>query len=299
MNTPRIQLAAGGPELSRIVAGVWRMADWNWSPVQRLDWIKACVERGVTTFDHADIYGGYTIEALFGEALALEPGLRQKIELVSKTGIALTTSNRPEHLVKHYRCSRPHILASVDHSLQTLNSDYLDLLLIHRPSPLMDPDEIAEAFLSLQASGKVRAFGVSNFTPTQFALLHHRFPLVTNQIELSPLHREPLHDGTLDQQLDLGLPPMIWSALGGGRLFGDDAAAQRVRHELERIAQIRACSIETAAYAWILRHPSRPLPITGTHRISAIEAAIAATHWTMDEQEWFAIWQAAAGHEVP
>ncbi|GAA5173247.1 aldo/keto reductase family oxidoreductase [Niveibacterium umoris] len=299
MISPRIHLDPNGPELSRIVAGAWRMADWQWSPQQRLDWIRGCLDLGVTTFDHADIYGGYTVEALFGEALALQPGLRNRIELVTKTGIALTTPNRPEHRVKHYRTSRAHIFASVDASLKQLHSDWIDLLLIHRPSPLMDPDEIAEAFERLRQSGKVRAFGVSNFTPAQFAMLNARTPLVTNQIELSPLHRAPLHDGTLDQAIALGTPPMIWSALGGGRLFGDAPDAQRVRAALGSYAQQHGVAIETAAYAWILRHPSRPLPLTGSQRIDAIRAAVAATTLNMDEQDWFAIWEAAAGHEVP
>lgn len=299
MISPRIQLAEHGPALSRIVAGAWRMADWQWSAQQRLDWIRGCIDLGVTTFDHADIYGGYTVEALFGEALALEPGLRNRIELVTKTGIALTTPNRPEHRIKHYRTGREHLFASVDASLQQLRCDWIDLLLIHRPSPLMDPDEIADAFDRLLQSGKVRAFGVSNFTPTQFAMLNARVPLVTNQIELSPLHREPLHDGTLDQAIALGRPPMIWSALGGGRLFGDSPEAHRVRGALDAYAREHGVSLETAAYAWILRHPARPLPLTGSQRLPAIAAAVAATALTMDEQSWFAIWQAGAGHEVP
>lgn len=299
MISPRIQLTASGPELSRVVAGAWRMADWQWSPQQRLAWIQGCIDLGVTTFDHADIYGGYTVENLFGEALALAPSLRNRIELVTKTGIALTTPNRPEHRVKHYRTGRAHLFASVDNSLTQLRCDWIDLLLIHRPSPLMDPDEIAEAFERLRQSGKVRAFGVSNFTPAQFAMLNARTPLVTNQVELSPLHRDPLHDGTLDQAITLATPPMIWSALGGGRLFGDSEPARRVRDALDAYARAHGLALETAAYAWILRHPSRPLPLTGSQRLPAIAAAVAATALTMDEQSWFAIWQAGAGHEVP
>ncbi|MCX9158416.1 aldo/keto reductase [Niveibacterium sp. 24ML] len=299
MTCPRIQLTDCGPQLSRVVAGAWRMDSWNWSPQQRLDWIRGCIELGVTSFDHADIYGGYTVEGLFGEALALEPALRQRIELVTKTGIALTTPARPAHWIKHYNTRAAHIEASVENSLRALRTDWIDLLLIHRPSPLMDPDEIAGAFERLRSAGKVRHFGVSNFTPSQFAMLNARTPLVTNQIELSPLHREPLHDGRLDQATTLRTPPMIWSALGGGRLFGDAPEAQRTRAALEAVANTRGVSLETVVYAWIMRHPSGPLPLTGSQRLPAIAAAVAATRLELDEQEWFSIWQAAAGHEAP
>lgn len=292
-------LAPHAPALSRIVAGAWRMAEWQWSPQARLDWIKACLDMGVTTFDHADIYGDYQVEALFGEALALAPGLRGQLELVTKTDIALTSASRPAHRLKHYNTSAAHIQAATEQSLTHLRTDYIDVLLLHRPSPLMVADEVAEAFTRLQDAGKVRAFGVSNFTPAQFALLHSRFPLVTNQIELSPLHLAPLHDGTLDQAQQLRIKPMIWSPLAGGRLFGDSEPARRVREVLARIAGEHGIALETAAYAWILRHPALPLPLTGSRKLDAIRAAVAACDWQMDEQDWFAVWQASTGHEVP
>lgn len=296
LHTP---IAVNGPVLSRIVAGAWRMAEWQWSPQQRLDWIKACVDMGVSSFDHADIYGDYQVEALFGEALALAPGLREQIELITKTDIALTSASRPAHRLKHYNTSAAHILAAVDRSLANLRTDYIDVLLLHRPSPLMDADEVAAAFTQLRDAGKVRAFGVSNFTPAQYALLDSRISLVTNQIELSPMHLAPLHDGTLDQAQQLRIKPMIWSPLAGGRLFGDGEQAWRIREVLTRIAGEHGLAVETVAYAWIMRHPSLPLPLTGSRKVEAIHNAIAACDWQMDEQDWFAIWQAASGHEVP
>ncbi|MBL0086120.1 MAG: aldo/keto reductase [Ideonella sp.] len=287
-------------ELSPIVAGAWRMAEWGWTPTERLRWIEQNIELGITSFDHADIYGGYSVEGLFGEALALAPKLRHKIQLVSKCGIRLVSPARLGNLVKHYDTSAAHVRASVEHSLRALRTDHLDVLLIHRPDALMDVDALSTTFDLLRAEGKVLHFGVSNFTPAQLAPLHRRCPLVTNQIELSPLHRQPLHDGTLDQCQDLGLRPMIWSPLAGGRIFGDDAAdAQRVRQVLTELQRETGAGWVTLLIAWLLRHPSRPLPVIGTRRVEMAREAMAALQLNLDAQQWYRLWQAGAGHEVP
>ena len=215
------------------------MHSWGWSAPQRLEWLSACTDCGVSSFDHADIYGGYSVEALFGEALALNPGLRKHLQLVSKCGIQLISAARPEHRVKAYDTSALHIERSVEQSLRALRTDYLDTLLLHRYDPLLDADAVAEVFQRLQRAGKVLAFGVSNFTPLQFSLLHSRVPLVTNQVECSPLHLAPLHDGTFDQAQQLRIAPMIWSPLAGGKIFNsDDAAALRVQATLTAIALV-------------------------------------------------------------
>lgn len=288
------------PALSPVVAGCWRLAEWGWSAPERLRWIEQCLERGVTTFDHADIYGGYRVEALFGEALALAPHLRARLQLVSKCGIRLVDAARPAHRVKSYDTSAAHLMASVDNSLRALRTDHLDLLLIHRPDPLMRPGEIADAVARLKAAGKILDFGVSNFTMSQFAMLNQWVPLATNQIELSPLHRAPLHDGTLDQMLALDLRPMIWSPLAGGRLFsGQEPDALRVRAVLEAVAQRHGVAPATVAYAWLLRHPSRPRPIVGSRRLEALDQALAAQALTLDAETWHEIWSAGAGVEVP
>lgn len=293
------ELAPGGPRLSPIVAGAWRMADWQWSAQQRLRWIEQCAELGVTSFDHADIYGGYAVEGLFGEALALAPALRERLQLVGKCGIKLVAPARPAHRLKHYDSSAAHIAASVEASLRALRTDRLDLLLIHRPDPLLDADEVARAFESLRAAGKVRHFGVSNFTPAQFELLASRFPLATNQIELHPLQRAPLTDGTLDQLQRLRIRPMIWSPLAGGALLaGGGETERRVQAALGRIGERLGASAASVAFAWLLRHPSRPLPVAGSRRIEALREAIAALRITLDAQDWTEVWQAAAGHEV-
>ncbi|MCD0417695.1 aldo/keto reductase [Rubrivivax sp. JA1024] len=288
-----------GGLLSPIVAGCWRLHEWGLDVAARVRWIERTLELGITTFDHADIYGGYRVEALFGEALAAAPGLRQRLRLVSKCGIKLVGEARPAHAIKSYDSSRGHIVASVEASLRALRTDRLDLLLLHRPDLLADPDEIAATFDALRRAGKVLHFGVSNHTPSQFALLHRRFPLVTNQIELSPLQMQALADGTLEQALDLGLPPMIWSPLGGGRLFrGDDEQARRVRAVLEALGAEHGVSAATVAYAWILRHPSRPVPITGSSRIEALAEAVAALALRLPAEAWYRVWQASMGHEV-
>lgn len=288
-----------GGLLSPIVAGCWRLHEWGLDVAARVRWIERTLELGITTFDHADIYGGYRVEALFGEALAAAPGLRQRLRLVSKCGIKLVGEARPAHAIKSYDSSRGHIVASVEASLRALRTDRLDLLLLHRPDLLADPDEVAATFDALRRAGKVLHFGVSNHTPSQFALLHRRFPLVTNQVELSPLQMQALADGTLEQALDLGLPPMIWSPLGGGRLFrGDDEQARRVRAVLEALGAEHGASAATVAYAWILRHPSRPVPITGSSRIEALAEATAALALRLPAEAWYRVWQASMGHEV-
>jgi predicted oxidoreductase len=294
---------------------VWRLAQWQWSAQQRLAWVEANLDLGISSFDHADIYGGYQVEQLFGEALALAPALRQRMQLVSKCGIKLVSPARPGHLIKHYDTGAAHVRAAVENSLRALRTDRLDLLLIHRPDALLDADELARTFEALRREGKVLRFGVSNFSPAQFDLLQRRCEpateqhggpateqrcaLVTNQVELSPLHLQPLHDGTLDQCQALGLRPMIWSPLAGGRIFeGQDEASQRVRAALAHVAQELGVSALTAAYAWVLRHPSRPLPITGSRRLDVARDAVAALAVRMDAQQWYRIWQAGAGHEV-
>ncbi len=286
--------------LSPVVAGVWRMRDWNWTPQERLRWIEACLAMGVTTFDHADIYGGYTVESLFGEALALAPSLRAQMQLVGKCGICLTTDKRPSYHIKHYDTSFAHIVGSVERSLLNLQVEQLDLLLIHRPDALLDADVVAEAFTHLQLLGKVKHFGVSNFTTTQFDMLASRFPLVTNQIELHPLHLAPLTDGTLDQCQQHRIRPMIWSPLAGGRLMtSDEPTALRVRDALATVGARHGVSVATMAFAWLLRHPSRPIPIAGSRRMEAMQEAVAALSVTLDVQDWTEIWSAATGHEVP
>ncbi len=299
MMVQRIALAPQGPEFSRFVMGYWRLMEWNFTPRQLVSFIEAHLDLGVTTVDHADIYGGYQCEAAFGEALKLAPHLRARMEMVTKCGIATTA--KPEHALGHYITERDHIIHSAEQSLVNLATDYLDLLLIHRPDPLMDADEVAEAFLQLHQSGKVRHFGVSNFTPAQFSLLQSRLPftLVTNQVEISPVHQPLLLDGTLDQLQQLRIRPMAWSCLGGGRIFSD-AECQPLRDELHQVAtELNAVNIEQVIYAWVLRLPSAPLPIIGSGKIERVRSSLGALNLQMTRQQWFRIRKAALGYDVP
>ncbi|MCD7036206.1 aldo/keto reductase family oxidoreductase [Metabacillus sp. GX 13764] len=291
----KIQLAED-LSFSRIIHGLWRLADWNQSSGETFKLIKDCMDLGLTTFDHADIYGGYTCEALFGKALALEPSLREQMELVTKCGINLKSD------VKHYNTSRDYIVKQAEQSLQNLQTDYIDLLLIHRPDPFMDPEAVAEAFTALKKSGKVRHFGVSNFKSSQFRMLQSylEMPLVTNQIELSAYQLENVEDGTLDLCQEMRIPPMAWSPLAGGSIFqaeGDKAV--RLREVLEETAQqIGAGGIDEVLYAWLLVHPARIMPITGSGKIERVKAAVNALDLTLSREQWFKILEASRGHEV-
>jgi predicted oxidoreductase len=288
-----------GLELSPIIAGLWRITDWNLSVAERVRWIEQALELGITSFDHADIYGSYRAEALFGEALKASPDLRGRMQLVTKCGIRLRSAERAYRL-NYYDTSATYVRAQVEQSLRHLHTDRLDLVLIHRPDYLMDAAELADTFKALTREGKVAHWGVSNHSTHQFALLHQHHPLTTNQIELSPLELNALDDGTLDQQQQLGLRPMIWSPLAGGRLFHESGdQADRVRSEMSAIAERYDISLTTLAFAWILRHPSRPHPITGTGRIDGLREAIAAQNVTLDAQDWYAMWVASKGHGVP
>ncbi len=299
----QVRTHAEGPLLSRLVQGLMRLSEWGWTRQQRLAFIETLLDLGVTTFDHADIYGGYTCEGLFGEALALNPALRDRLQLVTKCGIQLVTPNRPDNRVKHYDTSGPHITASVDRSLRELRSDYIDLLLIHRPDPLMQADQTASALADLVRSGKVLHLGVSNFLPRQYDLLQSRLevPLVTNQVEYSPLNMENQRNGILEHCQQHGIRPMIWSPFAGGRLFrGEDPAAQRVRSRMAEIGeQLGGAGIDQVALAWLLAHPAGLLPVLGSGEAGRVRRAAQALELRLDRQQWFSIWEAAAGEPVP
>ncbi|KVW22152.1 oxidoreductase [Burkholderia ubonensis] len=307
MNEPctTIPMGADAMPFSRIVFGMWRIADWRLSRGERRALIEAALELGVTSFDHADIYGDYTAEGLFGDVLADAPQLRERMQIVTKCGIRLVSPQRPAHRIKHYDTRAAHVVASVEQSLRALRTDRLDLLLLHRPDPLMDADEVAATFAALWRDGKVREFGISNFMPAQAALLQdrmdeHGLSLATNQVECSLLHLAPLDDGTFDQAQRWRCPPMLWSSLAGGRLLTDASpAATRVRACAERIGGALGVPATTVLYAWLLALPCRPLPIVGSGRIAALREAVAATRVTLEREHWFELLHAARGTEVP
>jgi predicted oxidoreductase len=303
MSAHLVALCPEGPCLSSIVQGMWRLMEWNYTRVQLAELIAACLEVGVTTFDHADIYGAYQCEARFGEVWKDVVSRREDIQLVSKCDIRLVCDRRPEHYVQHYDTSRTHIIQSVETSLRQLDTEYLDLLLLHRPDPLLAPAEVAQAFAELRSAGKVRHFGVSNFLPHQFLLLQSALdvPLVTNQIEYSVIEMKHQEDGTIDMCLMRGLRPMAWSPLAGGHLFQNASErAARLRPVMETIGrELGDATLDQVALAWILRHPAQFLPVLGTGQPARIRAAVAALDMRLSRQQWFAIWQASTGHRVP
>lgn len=288
---------------SRIIHGLWRLSDWKQSKEDTLSLIQHNIENGITTFDHADIYGSYTCETLFGEALSLQPSLREKMEIVTKCGIVLPSDNRPEHKTHHYNTSKKHILTSVEHSLQQLKTDYIDLLLIHRPDPFMNGEEVAEAFTQLKEEGKVRHFGVSNFKDHQWNMLQSYlpFPLITNQIELSAYHLENFEDGTLNLCQEKRVAPMAWSPLAGGAIFkGEDEKAVRLQHTLKKVQEeTGAKGIDQVLYAWLLNHPANIMPIVGSGKKERIQHAIDSLSIQLDHDQWFEILQTSMGHDVP
>lgn len=287
---------------SALVYGAWRMADGSdTSAPTALKKIKLCLDLGITTFDHADIYGDYRCETLFGEALKLDPGLKHKMQIVSKCGIKLISSQYPARRVKHYDTSAAHIRYSVDNSLQRLGVERLDALLIHRPDPFMHAHETGACLDALVKEGKIAAAGVSNFSVNDFDLLQSAMqtPLVTNQLELSLLAQPAFLDGSVSQCQQHQIRPMAWSPLGGGRLFGDEAAALRLRPALQRIAQEHAVDLDAVAIAWLLAHPAGIVPVVGTNNLDRMARLGDALKVQMDLETWYALWTLAAGQEVP
>ncbi len=289
--------------LSPLVHGHWRLADWNLSPQQLLSLTKSCLDMDITSFDHADIYGDYQCEALFGEALKIDPALRSEIQIITKCGIKLLSDKFPQRRLKIYDYSYEHIVSSVEQSLKNLKTDYLDLLLLHRPSPFFNPEEVAKAFLTLKEKGKVLHFGVSNFLPMQFEMLQNYcdMPLITNQVEISPLCLEHFENGNMDFFLKEKIQPMAWSPLGGGRIFNPKTELEkRVHDALWEVAQeLDHNAIDIVAYVWLLQHPAGIIPVVGSGNPDRIRAAVSAQDLQMSLEQWFMVYNASKGEELP
>ena len=282
---------------SQIIYGMWRLGDdTDTSQAHVQAKVEACLAQGITTMDQADIYGGYTAEALFGETLKAAPALRDQIEIVTKCDIVAPVGRHSDARVKYYDTSAAHITASVEASLRDMNIDVIDCLLIHRPDPLMDAMETGEVLDDLITSGKVRTVGVSNFKPWDFSLLQSAMEneLVANQIELSATNHTPFTDGDLAFLQENDIPVMAWSPLGGGSIF-DNAAVMNV---LNRVAADAGVEPSAVAVAFLLRHPARIAPVMGTNNINRINALSDALKVNLDRQTWFEIYTAALGREV-
>jgi predicted oxidoreductase len=294
----RIELAQG-LSFSQLVYGMWRLADDRDTSVKHVDAkINAALDQGITTFDQADIYGGYTAEAVMGAAMKANPSLRQRMEIVSKCDIVIDAGRHSGARVKHYNTTAAHINASVDASLAEMGIDEIDVLLVHRPDPLMDHHETGAALDALVDAGKVRAVGVSNFRPWDWNLLQSamRHPLVTNQIELSLKHIAPFTNGDLAFHQQHGHVVMAWSPLGGGDLM---TASNELTHRLDSIAKQSGVDRAAVATAFLLAHPAKITPVLGTNNLDRISSISAAETVQLDRQDWFYLYEAALGSEVP
>jgi predicted oxidoreductase len=279
----KIKIHPNGPALSRIVVGAWR---WHAVSSQQIETlIKTSLAEGITSFDHADIYGNYSCEEAFGNAIRGNAALRSEMELVTKCGIKLLSDKRPDHRMKHYDTSKQHIIWSVENSLKMLATDRLDVLLLHRPDPLLNPAEVADAFSSLRQQGKVLHFGVSNFTPSQLEMLQSylSFPLVTNQIEVSLFHHQDLFNGVVDTLLKHRISPMAWSPLGGGKHFDEN----QIQEHLANLASQYSSTPTQLLLAWLLAHPATIFPILGTTKPERIKEGAQSTALQLDRQHWF------------
>lgn len=294
----RIEIAPG-LSLSRLVYGMWRLGDDSDTSTAHVEAkINACLEQGITTFDQADIYGGYAAEGILGQAIKANPALRTQMEIVTKCDIVAPMGRYADKRVKYYDTSRAHILSSVETSLQEMAVDHIDLLLIHRPDPLMDHRETGAALDEVVASGKVRAVGVSNFRPWDWELLQSamKTPLATNQIEISLSEIRPFTNGDLAFHQRQDHPLMAWSPLGGGGLMTSSGG---VADRLDAIASQQGVDRAAVAIAFLLRHPAHILPVLGTNNLDRIKRASDALKVDLDRETWFSLYEAALGQEVP
>lgn len=290
-------------ELPGFIHGMWRLNDWNFTKKELVSFIEEVLDLGISTFDHADIYGNYTCESIFGNALKEKPILRHKMKIITKCGIKLLSEKYPERKIKIYDYSYEHIVLSVENSLKNLNTDFIDLLLLHRPSPMMNAEEVARAFSKLHGDGKVLNFGVSNFNPLQFELLNSALDtkLVANQVEISPFNLEHFENGNMEFFQKEKIIPMSWSPLAGGKLF-----EPKTNYELNLTNTIKDIGkelgtdkIDQVVLSWLLAHPSGIIPVLGSGKIDRIKSAIQSVKYKMNLEQWFTIFTAATGSELP
>ncbi|NOX99175.1 MAG: oxidoreductase [Verrucomicrobia bacterium] len=303
--TPQVLLSPKGPSVSEIVFGTWRLLDDDSRPsikdtVERLE---LCLELGITTIDTAEIYGLYTVEAALGSAFKANPGLRDQFQIISKCGIDVPSEEKNSATLPHYNARADNLIRCTEKSLRLLNTDHLDILLVHRPDWLTSADNTGGGINQLMAEGKILHAGVSNYSPSQFDLLNDRLeqPLVTNQIEFSLLRTTPLDDGSLAQCELHHIHPMAWSPLGGGRLFdSSNDAATRIRKCMDGLRdKYDGADDGTLAFAWVMAHPSKPIAILGSNRLERIRSTARATKIKLEHQDWYALWEAAHGCPVP
>lgn len=285
--------------LSPIIAGTmnWGVWDKNLNQKEMENMIHVCYENKITTFDHADIYGSYTTETDFGKAYHSSKIARENIQLISKCGIQMISENR-NNVIKHYDYSKKHIIESVEQSLKNLHTDYLDVFLLHRPSPLMQAEEIAEAVTQLKSEGKIIDFGLSNFTTSQTELIRQKTTVSYNQVQFSATNFEPMMDGSFDYMQLHNIRPMSWNPLGS--VFRADVPqTRRLKNLFANLVSKYHLGSDTILLSWVLQHPANVIPIAGTVNIARIQSLHKAVELKLDKEDWFAIWSESMGNEVP
>ena len=284
---------------SRIIAGTMTWGSWGkkLSKTDKIDLMHHCFDEGITTFDHADIYGGYTNETDFGDAFSDSGISREKVQMISKCGIQYVCDAR-DNKIKHYDYSRDYIIWSAEESLRNLKTEYLDLFLLHRPSPLMHPEEIASAISQLRIDGKIRAFGVSNFTPAQIAMLETAVPITANQVEFSLTADGVMYDGTFDDMISKNRTAMSWSPLGS-YFREDNEQTHRIKSAMSRMTEKYSATEDQLLLAWILKHPAQVHPVVGTTNKERLAYAMEATKIDLTLEDWFILLEASQGHKVP
>ena len=295
LNNPKSQTR--NSKLSPVIAGTMNWGKWDkkLSKKEMVHLMNICFENKITTFDHADIYGGYTTEAEFGNAFGESQIKRENIQLISKCGIQLTHGRK--NAIKHYEYSKEYIIWSVENSLKNLKTDYLDVFLLHRPSPLMLVNDIAEAVEKLKNEGKILDFGVSNFTTSQTELIQSKTAVNYNQIQFSATHYKAMLDGSLDFMQVHNIQPMSWNPLG--TVFREDIEqTRRLKSLLVKLVDKYEVGSDTILLAWILKHPANILPVAGTVNIARIQQLVKAVELDLDQEDWFAIWSESMGREV-
>jgi predicted oxidoreductase len=301
----RVPISPNRLTFSQLVYGTWRVLDDadTATPQHLMARLEKCVELGITTIDTAEIYGLYRVEEFIGSALKLNPAFREKLEIVTKFGIYVPSEFHPDRKTAFYNATAERIVKSAEKSLRFMGIDHIDCLLVHRPDWLTSIDETAEGLNRLLKAGKIGSAGVSNYNVHQFEALNSRMdqPLVTNQVEMHLLHMDAIYDGTLDQAQRLRFAPMAWSPLGGGRIMdASNEAAQRLAKAAEVMsAKYDGATVDQLAYAWIMAHPSQPLPVIGTNKLDRITHTAKSADIALEREDWYALWTAAKGHGIP
>lgn len=287
--------------ISKVVAGVIRWGSWGtkMSSSKMANMISSCVEYGVTTFDHADIYGNYTTEREFGDSLILSGVSRESVQLITKCGIIKPCSEKPDFQISHYNTSKRHILESVDQSLDNLNTDYIDVLMINRPSPVMNYEEMAEAFHILKESGKVREFGAVNFSSHQMNAFRRFYPIMSNQMEVSMTHLDPLFDGSIDTCMQHDITPMSWSPLGGGSIYTHTKAGKKLETRLQAVADKYGWTLSEMAILFLMYHPAGILPVINYSKPDKVKETADLLDVQITNEQWFEILIASKGEELP